>query len=75
MSDPLAGARRIVVKIGSALLVDAEELRRDWLKSLCTDVALLKREGKEIIPVSSGAIALGRAASARTKPELSSGKT
>jgi glutamate 5-kinase len=62
VSDPLAGTRRIVVKIGSALLVDFDGLRRDWLKSLCADVASLKREGKEIILVSSGAIALGRRA-------------
>ena len=60
----MADARRIAVKIGSALLVDAEtgELRRDWLKTLCADVAALKREGKDIILVSSGAIALGRRA-------------
>src|SRR4051812_11091054 len=62
MSDPLDGARRIVVKIGSSLLVDAANgrLRREWLRSLCADVASLKREGCEIILVSSGAIALGR---------------
>jgi glutamate 5-kinase len=62
VSDPLAGARRIVVKIGSALLVDADALRRDWLKSLCADVAALRRDGKDVILVSSGAIALGRRA-------------
>jgi glutamate 5-kinase len=62
VSDPLANARRIVVKIGSALLVDADALRRDWLKSLCADVAGLRRDGKDIILVSSGAIALGRRA-------------
>ncbi len=52
----------MVVKVGSALLVDARsgELRRDWLVSLCADVAALKREGREVILVSSGAIALGR---------------
>jgi len=62
MTDLLAGAKRIVVKIGSALLVVAAsgELRRGWLVSLCADVAALKREGKEVIVVSSGAIALGR---------------
>lgn len=41
MSDPFEGAGRIVVKIGSALLVDAEALRRGWLKSVCADVAAL----------------------------------
>jgi glutamate 5-kinase len=64
MSDPLAQSKRIVVKIGSALLVEREkgQLRGDWLQSVCADVASLKREGKEIIVVSSGAIALGRRA-------------
>ncbi|HEY5237932.1 MAG TPA: glutamate 5-kinase [Rhizomicrobium sp.] len=64
MSDLLDGAHCIVIKIGSALLVDAETgaLRREWLASLCTDVAALKREGREVILVSSGAIALGRRA-------------
>jgi glutamate 5-kinase len=64
MSDPLAAAKLIVVKVGSALLVDADsgELRRYWLKSLCADVAALKREGRDVLMVSSGAIALGRRA-------------
>lgn len=64
MSDPLQDAHLVVVKVGSALLVDSESgaLRRDWLKSLCADIAALKREGKEVIVVSSGAIALGRRA-------------
>jgi glutamate 5-kinase len=62
VSDPLARAQRIVVKIGSALLVDAEALRRAWLKSVCADVAALRRDGKDVILVSSGAIALGRRA-------------
>ncbi len=64
MSDAFKNAHRIVVKIGSALLVDAETgaLRREWLSSLCADVAALKREGREVILVSSGAIALGRRA-------------
>ncbi len=57
-----AEAKRIVVKIGSALLVDREtgELRRQWLASLADDVARLTAAGKEVILVSSGAIALGR---------------
>ncbi len=62
MSDPLSRARRVVVKIGSALLIDSDALRRDWLKSLCADVAALRRDGKDVILVSSGAIALGRRA-------------
>jgi glutamate 5-kinase len=54
----------IVVKVGSALLVDGASgaLRRDWLVSLCADVAALKAEGGQVILVSSGAIALGRRA-------------
>ena len=62
MTDPFASAKIIVVKVGSALLVDRDtgELRRFWLKSLCADVAELKRAGKDVLLVSSGAIALGR---------------
>ena len=58
----LTKARRIVVKIGSALLVDAETgaLRRDWLASLAGDVARLKGRGADVVLVSSGSIALGR---------------
>jgi glutamate 5-kinase len=57
-----ASARRIVVKIGSSLLVDRAmgELKSDWLGSLADDVASLVTSGKQIIIVSSGAIALGR---------------
>jgi glutamate 5-kinase len=57
-------AKRVVVKIGSALLVESAsgEIRRGWLKTLCADVAALKRDGKDVILVSSGAIALGRRA-------------
>jgi glutamate 5-kinase len=55
-------ARRIVVKIGSSLLVDREsgQLKAAWLGSLADDVASLIKAGKEVIIVSSGAIALGR---------------
>ncbi|RST85232.1 glutamate 5-kinase [Aquibium carbonis] len=61
MARALSSHRRIVVKIGSALLVDREAgLKRDWLSSLCADVADLSRSGVEMCVVSSGAIALGR---------------
>lgn len=62
LSPSLKGARRLVVKIGSALLVEAATgaLRRDWLQSLCDDVAALKAGGTEVVLVSSGSIALGR---------------
>ncbi|KAA0969758.1 glutamate 5-kinase [Aureimonas fodinaquatilis] len=57
----LAGHKRIVIKIGSALLVDHETgLRRQWLETLADDVARLAKAGHEILIVSSGAIALGR---------------
>jgi len=58
----LAQARRVVVKVGSALLVDARtgRLNRAWLEALAADVARLRRRGQQVILVSSGAIALGR---------------
>ena len=57
-----AEARRIVVKIGSSLLVDRAQgrLNAEWLAALAEDVADLVRAGKQVILVSSGAIALGR---------------
>jgi glutamate 5-kinase len=59
--NPLAPYRRITIKIGSALLVDrGGKLRADWLAGLAEDIAALKGEGREIVIVSSGAIALGR---------------
>ncbi len=58
----LTAANRLVVKIGSALLVDRNTglLRSDWLVSLAQDVAWLKKSGADVILVSSGSIALGR---------------
>lgn len=58
----LAGARRLVVKIGSSLLIDPDsrKIARDWLAALAQDIAALRREGREVIVVSSGAVALGR---------------
>ncbi len=57
-------ARRIAVKIGSALLTDstAGTLKQAWLEAIGDDVAELRREGRDVILVSSGAIALGRGA-------------
>ena len=57
-----SAARRVVVKIGSALLVDAAtgRLKATWLNSLADDVAGLTAAGKQVLIVSSGAIALGR---------------
>ncbi len=56
----LSKARRIVVKIGSALLVENGRLRADWLASLAEDVGYLRGRGQDVILVSSGSIALGR---------------
>ncbi|HXN79519.1 MAG TPA: glutamate 5-kinase [Steroidobacteraceae bacterium] len=59
---PLTQARRLVVKVGSALLVDPESGRvnRAWLETLVEDLLRLRRRGQRLILVSSGAIALGR---------------
>jgi glutamate 5-kinase len=59
----LTDFRRIVVKVGSSLLVDSEggRLNQDWLGSLAEDLAALHREKRDVLVVSSGAIALGRA--------------
>lgn len=61
-APPIAKARRIVVKVGSALLVDGASgrLNRAWLETLADDLARLRKRGQEVILVSSGAIALGR---------------
>ncbi len=56
----LSEARRIVVKIGSALLVSGGDVRAAWLKSLAEDVAKARADGQDVILVSSGSIALGR---------------
>lgn len=63
MSLPsLTSFRRIVVKVGSSLLIDAKagEVRADWLKALAADIAKLHRDGRDVLVVSSGSIALGR---------------
>jgi len=58
----LTQARRVVIKIGSSLLFDADRraVAADWLASLAADIAALRRQGREVIVVSSGAVALGR---------------
>lgn len=61
MNRDLASYQRIAVKIGSALLVDRTHgLRSDWLDSLADDIAALASQGRQVLVVSSGAIALGR---------------
>jgi glutamate 5-kinase len=68
----LAGARRVVVKIGSVLLVEQEAgtIHRAWLNALADDVAGLVARGTEVLLVSSGAIAVGRRHLGLTKDAL-----
>lgn len=60
--EPLTEAARVVVKIGSSLLIDKSTggLNRRWLESLTGELAAMMRAGQQVILVSSGAIALGR---------------
>ena len=62
MTRSLARVKRLVVKIGSLLLVDPANgrLRTEWLKALAEDLARVRARGQEAVVVSSGAIALGR---------------
>ena len=62
MIPSLTAARRIVVKIGSALIVDPATAapRTEWLNSVTADIAALAARGAEVIVVSSGAISLAR---------------
>jgi glutamate 5-kinase len=61
-ATPLVRARRLVVKVGSALLVggDSGRVNRAWLETLIEDLLRLRKRGQQLILVSSGAIALGR---------------
>ena len=58
----LRNAKRLVIKIGSSLLVDEDsgKLRQDWLDALCDDVAAVQARGQEVLIVTSGAVAIGR---------------
>ncbi|MEC7489726.1 MAG: glutamate 5-kinase [Pseudomonadota bacterium] len=58
----LAGSRRLIVKIGSTLLVDERtgQIRNDWLAGLGSDIAGMRSQGTSVVIVSSGAIAVGR---------------
>ncbi len=60
MTLGLAGARLLVVKIGSALVTDGAQPREAWLDSMAADVAAARQRGTAVILVSSGAIALAR---------------
>jgi glutamate 5-kinase len=56
----LAQAKRVVVKVGSALLVGADGANAHWLAAFAADVARLRARGQQVLAVSSGAVALGR---------------
>lgn len=62
MTDRLDGAKRLIVKVGTNILVDPDNgrIRRAWLEALADDIAELRQAGKQVIVVSSGAMALGR---------------
>ena len=61
MSKPdVQDLRCLVIKIGSSLLIDADDrLDRGWLDALADDIAALRADGRQVIVVSSGAVALG----------------
>jgi len=61
-STQVRDAKRIVIKIGSALLVDEKHgtVHRKWLESLAADIAQAHQRGQEVVIVTSGAIAVGR---------------
>lgn len=56
----LARARRLVLKVGTAILCGPDGVRAEWLSALADDIAMLRGEGRDIVVVTSGAIALGR---------------
>ncbi len=61
MNPVFQQSRRIVIKIGSSLIIGADlQVRENWLKTLAEDIAGLRRQGKRIVIVTSGAVALGR---------------
>lgn len=61
-TQTIRDARRLIIKIGSALLVNDEsgEIQHDWLNALADDIAECRSRGQEVLVVSSGAIAVGR---------------
>ena len=60
MHERLHSAKRVVIKLGSSLIQRDGALARDWLASIAEDVRDLRAQGKEVLVVSSGAVALGR---------------
>ncbi len=72
MIPSLATAQRVVVKIGSALVVDEDQAapRHAWLDSVAADIQALRDRGTDVIVVSSGAIALARRTLGLTQKKL-----
>ena len=72
MIPTLSSVQRVVVKIGSALVVDQDEAtpRTAWLDGVAADIASLRARGADVIVVSSGAIALARRALGLQQPRL-----
>jgi glutamate 5-kinase len=60
-ASAIAAARTVIIKIGSSLLIDDDRnaVDADWLGSVANDIAMLRADGKNVVVVSSGAIALG----------------
>jgi len=60
-ASAVAAARTVIIKIGSSLLIDDDRnaVNADWLGSVASDIAMLRADGKNVVVVSSGAIALG----------------
>jgi glutamate 5-kinase len=67
----ISNAKRIVIKIGSSLIAESARVRNRWLAAMAEDVAHLHAAGKEVILVSSGAVALGRPQIGRGSERLS----
>ena len=60
-ANAITAARTIIIKIGSSLLIDDDRnaVNADWLKGIASDITMLREDGKNVVVVSSGAIALG----------------
>lgn len=72
VTPDLAGFRRVVVKVGSSLLVDSKAgtLNAEWLSALVDDLSNFTKRGASVLVVTSGAIALGRTVLKLPKGEL-----
>ncbi|WP_084418280.1 glutamate 5-kinase [Henriciella litoralis] len=68
MTGPLTSANRVIIKTGSALMASSGTPRHAWLASLAADIAALKASGKQVVLVSSGAVALGKGFLGQKRP-------